>query len=122
MTLHELVLTIHIACGAGGIILGPIAMRARKMPGQHTQVGEIYHWLFLVIFLTTGVLSWMNWERLWWLLPIGIFSYSFALLGYLAAKLRDKPHHDVGKEFHCFSPLCNWGYGKRTIPVCAGSK
>lgn len=90
MTLYELVLAFHIACGAGGIILGPIIMRARKMPGVHTQLGEIYHWLFLAIFLSAAALSFMNWERLWWLLPVGVFSYAFALLGYLSAKLRWK--------------------------------
>lgn len=100
MALHELVLVIHIACGAGGIILGPIAMRARKMRGWHTRLGEIYHWLFLIIFLTTGALSFMDWQRLWWLLPVGIFSYAFALLGYVSAKLRWKnwlPFHLVGQ-------------------------
>lgn len=88
MNLHELVLAFHIACGTGGIILGPVVMQARKMPGRHTKFGEIYHWLFLAVFLSASALSIMNWERLWWLLPVGIGSYAFALLGYLSAKLR----------------------------------
>lgn len=90
MTLHDFVLLIHIVCGAGGIILGPVAMNAQKRRGLHTRVGEIYHWLFVVILLTTIVLSLMNWQRFWFLLPVGIGSYGFALLGYAAAKLRWK--------------------------------
>ncbi len=100
MTLHGLVMTVHIVCGSAGIALGPIIMWASKQPGWHTRLGEIYHWLFLVIFLTTGVLAWMDWERIWWLLPVGIFSYSFALLGYVAAKLRWRnwlPLHLIGQ-------------------------
>ncbi|MGH6628358.1 MAG: hypothetical protein ACREB3_01345, partial [Burkholderiales bacterium] len=88
MTMQELVLTIHILCGSGGIVLGPIIMQARKLPGWHTRLGEIYHWLFLVIFLSASALSLLEWQRLWWLLPVGIGSYAFALLGYVSAKLR----------------------------------
>ncbi|MGH8455319.1 MAG: DUF2306 domain-containing protein [Nevskiales bacterium] len=90
MTPHDLLLAFHIACGAGGILLGPIAMRARKMRGWHTRLGEIYHWLFLAIFLSASVLVFMDWQRLWWLLSVSVFSYAFALLGYVSAKLRWK--------------------------------
>ena len=30
----------------------------------------------------------MNWDQVWWLAPVGAGSYAFALLGYLAAKIR----------------------------------
>lgn len=88
MTLHELILTLHIAAGTGGIILGPVAMRARKRRGLHTKAGEFYHWMFATILLTTVILAAMEWERMWFLLPVGVGSYAFALLGYASAKLR----------------------------------
>ncbi len=88
MSLHDLVLGIHIACGTGGILLGPVVMQAAKRPGTHTKFGAIYHWLFLAIFITTVILCLMNWQTFWWLLPVGVGSYAFALLGYLSAKIR----------------------------------
>ena len=88
MTIHGAVLTFHIACGIGALILGPVAMWARKTPGRHTRAGEIYHWLFFGIFISTCVLVFLNWERLWWFLPIAFGSYAFALLGYMSARLR----------------------------------
>lgn len=90
MSLYELILVIHIACGTGGIVLGPVVMQARKMEGTHTKFGVIYHWLFFVIFVSASALSIMQWEKFWWLLPVGVGSYAFALLGYLSARLRWK--------------------------------
>lgn len=88
MSLHDLVLGLHIACGTGGIILGPVVMQAQKRRGTHTRFGTLYHWLFFVIFITTLILCLMNWQKFWWLLPVGVGSYAFALLGYLSAKIR----------------------------------
>jgi hypothetical protein len=88
MTIQELVLAIHIACGASALIVGPVAMWARKAPGLHTRFGEIYHWLFVGILITACTLAFLNWQRLWWFVPVAIGSYAFALLGYLSAKLR----------------------------------
>jgi len=88
MTIHGLVLTVHIACGLGALILGPVAMGARKVAGLHTKAGEIYHGLFVGILLSASVLAFLDWQRLWWFLPIAAGSYAFALLGYVSAKLR----------------------------------
>ena len=41
----RLVLLAHIALGTAGLILGPVAMAARKVPGLHTRAGEAYHWV-----------------------------------------------------------------------------
>ena len=88
MTIHGLFLALHIACGVGALILGLIAMRTRKSAGLHTNVGEMYHWLFVGLFVSACVLAFLDWARLWWFVPIAAGSYAFALLGYLAAKLR----------------------------------
>lgn len=88
MTVFRVVLARHIAAGAAGLILGPIAMRARKEAGLHTRAGEAYHWVMLAVYLTASLLAVLDWKRLWWFLPIAAGSYAFALLGYTAAKRR----------------------------------
>jgi len=88
VTIFRVVLALHIAAGAAGLILGPIAMRARKEPGLHTRAGEAYHWVMLAVCLTASLLAVLDWKRLWWFLPIAAGSYAFALLGYAAAKRR----------------------------------
>lgn len=88
MTLAGSILALHIAAGAAGLILGPIAMGARKRPGLHTRAGECYHWVMLLVCLSAGLLAALDWRRLWWFSPIAVGSYAFALLGYLAAKRR----------------------------------
>jgi hypothetical protein len=88
VTVFRVVLAFHIAAGAAGLILGPIAMRARKKPGVHTRAGEAYHWVMLAVCLTASLLAVLDWKRLWWFLPIAAGSYAFALLGYVSAKRR----------------------------------
>lgn len=88
MTVFGVVLALHIAAGAAGLILGPIAMCARKRLGLHTRAGEAYHWVMLAVCLTASLLAVLDWERLWWFLPIAAGSYAFALLGYVSAKRR----------------------------------
>ena len=85
---HDTVLAVHIAAGASGLILGPIAMFAGKRPGLHTEAGELYHWVVLTVAVSAIVLSALDWAEIWWFTPIALFSYAFALRGYLAAKRR----------------------------------
>lgn len=85
-----IILWAHIALGAAGLILGPIAMSARKRDGVHTSTGEAYHWVMLGVCLSAGALAILDWGRIWWFFPIALGSYAFALLGYLAAKRRGK--------------------------------
>ena len=88
MTLSRLVLVVHIAAGMLGLILGPIAMTARKRPGLHTRAGKLYHWVMLVVCVSAALLAVLSWERNWWFLPIAAGSYGVALVGYVAAKRR----------------------------------
>ncbi len=90
MTLSSAILVVHITFGAGGLILGPVAMTARKIPGLHTKAGEAYHWVLLGVCASAASLAIHDWARLWWFLPIAAGSYAFALLGYVAAKRRWK--------------------------------
>jgi hypothetical protein len=43
VTVTHAVLFVHIALGMVGLVLGPVAMTARKRPGLHTRTGEAYH-------------------------------------------------------------------------------
>lgn len=88
MTVTDTILLAHIALGTVGLLLGPVAMTARKLPGLHTKAGEAYHWVMLGVCLSAGMLALLDWSRLWWFLPIAMGSYAFALVGYVAAKRR----------------------------------
>jgi hypothetical protein len=82
-------LSVHIAAGATGLILGPIAMFSTKWRNRrHINVGTVYHWVFFVLFVSAVALALLNWDEVWWLALVGVFSYSFALMGYLAARRR----------------------------------
>ena len=90
MTIHSLILKLHIICGVIALLLGLMAMVVSKSSGFHSKIGEAYHWLFVGLALSACVLAFMDFQRLWWFVPIAIGSYAFALLGYLAAKRRGK--------------------------------
>jgi hypothetical protein len=88
MSAADTILIAHITLGTAGLILGPVAMTARKRPGLHTKTGEAYHWVMLGVCLSAGILAVLDWDRIWWFLPIAAGSYAFALVGYVAAKRR----------------------------------
>jgi uncharacterized membrane protein len=81
-------LSFHIAAGSAGLILGPIAMFAPKRKGVHTRTGEVYYYLFVVLFISALALALIDFSRAWWLALVGAFSYYFARKGYRAAKER----------------------------------
>lgn len=88
MAATDTILIAHIALGTAGLMLGPVAMTARKHPGLHTRVGEAYHWVMLGVCMSAGLLAFLDWGRIWWFLPVAIGSYAFAFAGYVAAKRR----------------------------------
>jgi hypothetical protein len=84
----EPILALHIAAGATGLILGPLAMRATKQRGPHTSLGEAYHWVMLSVCVSAAALAILAWGRIWGFLPLAAFSYANAFVGYIAAKRR----------------------------------
>jgi hypothetical protein len=88
MSATDTILMVHIALGTAGLVLGVVAMTARKLVGVHTRAGEAYHWVMLGVCMSAGTLAILDWQRIWWFLPIAVGSYAFALLGYVAAKRR----------------------------------
>ena len=100
MSTFKLILILHIALGTAALALGPVAMFSSKRRGLHTQTGETYHWLVLGACAAAGILAVLDWDRIWWFLPIAIGSYAFALLGYVAGKVRWSgwvPAHIIGQ-------------------------
>lgn len=65
-------------------------MSYKKKRGKHTVSGEIYHWSYVLVFISALVMSVMHWEESAYLFYIAVFSYSLAFLGYLSAKMRRK--------------------------------
>ncbi|HEX8743438.1 MAG TPA: DUF2306 domain-containing protein [Thermoleophilaceae bacterium] len=88
MTLRDPLLALHVTAGATGLLLGPVTMRAIKRRGPHTRLGEAYHWVMLTVAATAAALAVLAWQRIWWFLPIALFSYANALVGYVAVKRR----------------------------------
>ena len=66
MTLFRAALLLHITTGTVGLILGPIAVTATKLPGLHTRAGEAYHWVMLAVCVSASALALLDWTRLWW--------------------------------------------------------
>ncbi len=98
--MESVFLILHVLCGCAGLIIALGAFASKKRKGIHTILGNIYHWIFLILALSAVVLSLLNWERLWWFLPIAFFSYVFALVGFLAAKFKWRNwlrHHLTGQ-------------------------
>jgi hypothetical protein len=88
MSLHGVALAVHVGAGSTGLMLGPIAALAAKRRGLHTRIGTYYYWAFVVLVISALVLAALDPAGLWGLAVIAIFSYAFALLGYLAATRR----------------------------------
>ena len=58
-----MLLLAHIFMGTGALLLGPVAMLARKARVFHSRVGEIYHALVLGVCVTAGALAILGWGR-----------------------------------------------------------
>src|SRR3954453_22663905 len=92
-------LSLHIAAGSAGLVLGPVAMFSAKRRGVHTRTGEVYYYVFVLLFASSVLLAMLDFSRAWWLALVGAFSYYFALKGYRAAKRRGPgwlPRHVSG--------------------------
>jgi hypothetical protein len=87
MPLYPFLLVVHITAGVVCLITGAFAALVAKRKGAHTFAGELYHLCYVVIFITSIVMSLMKWSELAFLFFIALFSYGLALYGYLARKL-----------------------------------
>lgn len=88
MSWQDALSRFHVAVSAASLLIGPVAMAASKRQGLHSRVGEIYFWVVTVVCVTGGVLAVLEWAKLKMFLLIAVSTFAFALLGYLAAKMR----------------------------------
>lgn len=86
MSIHAILLIIHIVAGSFCLLTGAVNFSVKKEKGYHTKIGEWYHGGYLVVFITSVGMAIINWSESAYLFYIAIFSYSLALLGYLAKK------------------------------------
>lgn len=84
----KVILVSHVAAGIFALLVGIIAMTAKKYSKIHRGSGQVYFWLVSFVCLTGAILPFFNWTKNWWLLLISIFSYYFAFLGWRAEKKR----------------------------------
>lgn len=72
MSLPQLFLYIHIACGATALLCGLIALITKKGHRVHIQSGNIFYWSMVLVAITSFVLAIIKFNP--FLLAIGIFT------------------------------------------------
>lgn len=88
--LHTVLLSAHITAGSLGLIIGPLAMIAKKTPGPHTRLGLIYQAVVAVLAVSAVGLVVLSPARLWPFGVIAVATETAALAGW-AAKRRRRP-------------------------------
>ena len=84
MEARDVLLSLHVAAGALGLALGPLAVRAERWAAHRSRAGARSHWSVLAVSLTAVVVAARDWSTLWWLSVLAVVSYGLALLGLLA--------------------------------------
>lgn len=70
---------------------GVITFRQPKRSRRHPKWGGRYLWAYTVVFLTAIVLSVQHWPTDGYLVVLATVGYGFALAGYGARRIRQKP-------------------------------
>ena len=75
---HVVLLSIHIAAGTAGLLLGPVVMRqaTRRLGAARNPAGgasAAYHWMVLAVCLSAAMLVVWFRPELWWLIPVAAF-------------------------------------------------
>lgn len=96
----SIIASIHVAAGAIGLVLGPVAMWAPKRRGLHFQVGRLYFAILTTVCASAAALAIMNWQTRWWFFLIAIGTFASGALAYWAARRRPRhwlPLHVAGQ-------------------------
>lgn len=86
IVLANLLLGFHVAAGVAGLVIGPVAMTARKRRGLHTRAGLAYQAAVALLTTTAVGLAALEWGRLWWLALIAVATEAAALGGWWARR------------------------------------
>jgi hypothetical protein len=92
---HLVLLVVHIAAGAIGLLLGPLAMRqdTRRFVSDERSTGVISAWYRAVVLLVCLSATGLVIERrsdLWWLVPVSALTYGLAVLARVSASRRHR--------------------------------
>lgn len=79
---------LHVAAGAAGLLIGPLAMRAPKHRGAHTALGTLYFAVLSLVCASAAALAVLRWDTRWWFLPIALGTFAFGAAAYWAARRR----------------------------------
>lgn len=79
---------VHILFGLAAVITGAIAMLSKKGRGRHANLGTVYFWCLLGVFVTMSALSFMRWAANYHLFILGVLSIASAYFGRTAARRR----------------------------------
>ena len=82
------VVGVHVAFGLAAVIAGAVAMLSQKGRGRHSNLGTIYFWLLIGIFVTMSTLSFMRWAENYHLFALGALSFASACFGRTAVRWR----------------------------------
>ena len=85
--IHDVVLTVHVAFGVVGVVLGPLVVW-RAYRHQAAGLAAAFHGSVIGVCVTAiGLAAW-DLSALWWLVPIALGTYAFVLWGFLAGRRR----------------------------------
>lgn len=84
--LHTIFLSLHIAAGSAGLLIGPAAMLARKAPGLHPRLGLVYQGIVAALSGSAIGLVTLSPARLWPFAVIAVATEVAALAGWFAVR------------------------------------
>ena len=79
-----MLLASHLVAAGAALIIGLIAMFARKRQGLHTLAGRAYFLVVSLVSVTGAALSILDWEGSGIFLAIAVSTQAFAILGFVA--------------------------------------
>ena len=84
--MHGTLLTLHVASGALGLVIGLLAMSTPKRSGWHPRLGVSYQIVVAVLTASSLGLVALAPARLWWLALVAIATELAALGGWLVRR------------------------------------
>jgi hypothetical protein len=88
--LHTIFLSLHIAAGSAGLLIGPAAMLAPKRPRLHPRLGLVYQGIVAVLACSAVGLVSLSPARLWPFAVIAGATETAALAGWFVRR-RHRP-------------------------------
>ncbi len=86
---HLLNIGIHVLAGTAALLVGILALLARKRVGRHTQYGRYFVWL-LGLVVTTAVLGFILFRSNSFLLMLTLLAGYVGYAGYRTTQLRER--------------------------------